>query len=575
MVDSHFKHVIICAENKQFANQLGEMLIHENSSAFRCTVTNQKEQLDQLILQLQPQCVVFHLKSNEPYDLIQIKKIKDTFTDILLPLIVIVDQGQELQAIKALEYGAEAYILAENCSAKVLNRTLLSAWQKIDIVGLENKQQKMLFKLSNTDSLTGLANRLVYEQYLSYSIARSLRFKRQMAVMHLVIDDFHDISKQYGERLCDDLLVAVGLRIQSYLRHGDLVARYSNSNFAIILDEINEFYDASVIAKRLINVLNMPFSLQNTNIKISCSIGIACFPIAGDTVLQLNTNAFKASQLAIENGGNCYHFFSEALNQESQQILMIANALHNALENNQFYLCFQPIYNLLSKQVVALEALIRWEHPSIGIIYPNEFIHLAEKSGLIIDIGHWVLQASCQQLADFRTKGLNINKVFVNVSARQLENSSLIYSVDSALETSKLTPENLGIEITETALMKNVNQSFEMLSQLRAKGIQIAIDDFGTGFFSLSFIKQLPFDTLKIDRSFVNGLNSDNTDKAIVQAVLNLVHNLNLNVVAEGIETPEQLQYLLQHHCAEGQGFLFSRPLSGTQLESYLRKSYR
>ncbi|TAK90807.1 MAG: EAL domain-containing protein [Burkholderiaceae bacterium] len=430
-----------------------------------------------------------------------------------------------------------------------------------------------LRSLAYYDSLTGLPNRWLFNQRLTEALAEAQRRQRKLAVLYLDLDRFKRVNDTLGHSAGDELLRGVAERLQHCLRGSDLVtiansmlpgdsvARLGGDEFTLLLSNIQHEDDVARVARRILEVLNEPLPVGGHGVYVTTSIGIALYPDDGVDPIELMKNADMAMYFAKEQGKNCFRYYTPSINQAAEERLDLENALHRAIAEDQLLLHYQPQIDMRSKKMIGAEALIRWQHPERGLIAPNIFIQIAEESGLIIPIGDWVIRTACAQLQRWRAQGLPPLCLSVNVSAKQFQHVGFVQNVKRMLEEFEVEPGTLGLEITETALMANEEDAIERLRALRALGVELYIDDFGTGYSSLSYLKRFPVQTLKIDQSFIHAVPDHAHSSAIIQAILALARSMNLNVIAEGIETQQQWEFLFEQGCQEMQGFLISKPL--------------
>ncbi len=429
-----------------------------------------------------------------------------------------------------------------------------------DITARKESENK-LKQLAHYDSLTGLANRTQFIERLKWSIDIAKRDGKKTALMFLDLDRFKLINDTLGHQAGDLLLIEVAQRLTKSVREVDTVSRLAGDEFTIILNSIKSPEDAGFVAKKILDALAVSVLLEGREIFISTSIGIAIYPSDGLDVNHLVKNADTAMYHAKERGRNNFQFFSNKMNQKVQNELEMETNLRQALKNNEFTLNYQPQFDLNSQQMIGLEVLLRWKHPILGFISPALFIPHAEKSDLIITIGEWVLRTACERSMAWQAEGLKPVRISVNLSGMQLKQHNLIDKITQILCETKLPPELLELELTEGVLMDNAEMTINTLNKLKEMGIRLSIDDFGTGYSSLSYLKRFPIDTLKIDQSFVKDIVTDNDDNAIASTIIAMAHNLRLKVIAEGVETKEQLDILYEKKCDEVQGYYFSRPL--------------
>ncbi len=426
--------------------------------------------------------------------------------------------------------------------------------------------------LAYYDPLTALPNRSLFNDRLQQEIQRAQRSNRLVALLFLDLDRFKEVNDSMGHGVGDQLLKQVADRLQQCVRADDTVARMGGDEFTIILGDLpsraRAISAATSVAEKIMQALAQPFWLIGREVFLSTSIGIALCPYDGEEAPLLLRNADTAMYHAKESGKNNFQFYAEAMNARSAERLDLQSALHRAVIDEQFELRYQPIVRLSDMQLIGAEALLRWRHPQKGLIAPNEFVPIAEESGLIVPIGAWVLDEACRQLAAWQADGLVIERMAVNLSARQFSDGNLSGAVIHALDNSGVDPGRLELELTESILMDDVGHSLGQLQDLKAMGVRLAIDDFGTGYSSLNYLKQFPLNCLKIDRAFVRQL-ADEQDQRIVQAIIALARSFQLEVLAEGIENAAQLQALHALGCDKAQGFYFSRPLTGDEFRIY------
>ncbi|MCL2182621.1 MAG: EAL domain-containing protein [Chitinispirillia bacterium] len=421
------------------------------------------------------------------------------------------------------------------------------------------------------DSLTKLPNRLLLQDRLEFMINHARRNNQLMALMLLDIDRFRLINDTFGYEIGDKLLQTIAERLLTCVRDVDVVFRSGDDEFAIILEEIAHQEDAAKVAKRILTSCAGPLQVNGHDVHTSVCIGISIFPHDGDGKVQMLQNAEAAMLRARETGLNNYQHYKPSMNARALERLTLENDLRSALSRYELCTFFQPQVEIKTSKITGMEALLRWKHPELGMIPPSQFIPIAEDTGLILSIGEWVLRSACLQTRKWQKMGLPL-VISVNLSANQFQQQNLVSIVESSLKNSGMTPDLLELEITESMSMKNPEETMKMLSGLKDLGVRIAIDDFGTGYSSLSYLKRFPIDTLKIDRSFLMDIPDNPRDAEIVKAIIAMAHSLNLSVIAEGVETELQAQYLVDNGCAKMQGYLFSPPVPETEFERLLRK---
>lgn len=452
-----------------------------------------------------------------------------------------------------------------------------------DITALR-KAEEHIHKLAYFDHLTALPNRTYFLELLDQTLAFARRYDRLGALLFIDLDNFKQVNDTLGHQHGDLLLKSVAKRLINSLRTVDRVARYSHSSafddkdalhqvarlggdeFTLLLPEIKHSEDAARVAKRVIEVISEPFSLKGSEVVVTPSIGITIFPLDATRVSDLLRNGDLAMHHAKRAGKHTYKFFDASLNETALRRLRIENALRRALENNELRLHFQPQIDIHSGALRGLEALLRWHHPELGQIPPLDFISIAEETGMILSIGEWVIQTACYELTQWLAQGLSIERVAVNVSAKQFSNQDLPGQIRRILTGCNLDPCHLELELTESVLMNQAEESVRALRALKTIGVQLAIDDFGTGYSSLSYLKRFPIDRLKIDQQFINNIETDRDNAAIALAVIAMAEAMSLAVTAEGVETLEQLRFLQGRCRGEVQGFLFSRPVPASEI---------
>lgn len=436
--------------------------------------------------------------------------------------------------------------------------------------------QERLAHLAHFDPLTDLPNRLYAMERLGHALDHAQRHNERVAVLYFDLDNFKTVNESLGHKVGDDLLIAVARRLQQRLRNEDTLARLSSDEFLVVLENLQRPEEAANIARTLIELLERPLPLGSGGREayLSASIGISLYPDDGLSSDDLLRNADSALHQAKQEGRNTYRFYTEGLTHQAHTRLSLEVHLRQALKRGEFILHYQPLVNASNGEPVGVEALLRW-NSSEGMVSPAQFIPLAEETGLIVPIGNWVLREACRQMQFWRQQGLPLQTLAVNLSPRQFRQADLLQQVREALHDSGLPAEHLELEITEGALIENLEQTQATLGALKGLGLKLAIDDFGTGYSSLAYLRRFPLDKLKVDQSFMRGVPEDQANLEIVATIVGLARNLKLCVLAEGVETGEQLQALRQLGCDQCQGYLFSRPLSAVQLAHWLRSDHQ
>nr|ACN58810.1 GGDEF family protein [uncultured bacterium BLR9] len=442
-------------------------------------------------------------------------------------------------------------------------------------VSVTRAMELKMAHLAQHDFLTDLPNRRVLDDRLRQAISLARRQGKQLAVLFVDIDRFKHINDSLGHGMGDKALQSMAERLTTCVRASDTVARQGGDEFVILLAEVTTADDAAIVAKKILSAVALPHRIGRHELQISASIGISTCPNDADDAETLIKHADIAMYQAKEKGRNNYQFFRADMNERVLQRQSLESSLRLALERQEFLLHYQPKMNLETGHITGMEALIRWRHPELGLVPPASFIGVAEDCGLMQPIGRWVLQEACRQVKEWMVAGLNPVPVAVNVSAVEFRRKHFFDGVISTLRETDLDPRYLELELTETVLMKEAEPTIAVLHALKSAGVKLAIDDFGTGYSSLSYLTRLPVDTLKIDRSFVTDVTTRTDNAAIVSAIIGMGKSLNLNVIAEGVETQEQLALLRSHCCAEGQGYYFSRPVSVPAVAELLNTELR
>lgn len=432
-------------------------------------------------------------------------------------------------------------------------------------------QEQQLAHMATHDPLTNLPNRVLFNDRLKQAIVEAERHECMVAVLFLDLDSFKLINDTHGHETGDQLLRAVAKRLSACVRSVDTIARLGGDEFIIVLPEVSHEQDIAQVAQRILDGFRAPYLVEGHEFFMSASVGITVFPLDDRDINNLLKNADIAMYTAKERGRNRYQFYTPSLNERVSKRLAFERDLRRALEREQFTVHYQPKMNVASNRIVGMEALVRWEHPERGLIAPSDFIPLAEETGLIVPIGEWVLHRACAQNRCWQAAGFPAVHIAVNVSGRQFRRHNLIGSVTRILKETGLDSRFLELELTESALMDDEETSMRMLSEIHHMGVGVAIDDFGTGYSSLSYLKRFPIGTVKIAPTFVHDIASGTTDGTVASAIIAMAHNLRLSVVAEGVETEEQLLYLQSRRCDLMQGYYFSRPLPPREFAALLQ----
>ncbi len=480
-----------------------------------------------------------------------------------LPLILLTGHGSRKVDLAAMEAGATDYLIKNELNSLLLERTIRYA--------IEHKEsEESLVHMVRHDHLTDLANRYYFEETLNKSISIAKRENWHLALLYLDLDKFKDINDTLGHNVGDLLLIAVSKRLHRCIREADTIARFGGDEFGVILTRIRHPYNAALVAKSLIQTLKKPFILNDNEVFVGVSIGIAIYPNAGENAKDLIRHSDLAMYSAKRKGSNSYQFYTPKLQSMVEQRVSLEHKLHNALKNNEFYLCYQPQIDIVSNRIVGLEALMRWHNDEIGNVEPVNFIPMLEESGQILEVGEWILRTACQQYTEW---GNNSLRLAINISAHQVFNPSFIDQISALMKDFPPLVGHLELEITESVMIQDLEDAISKFLQLSDLGVSIAIDDFGTGYSSLMSLKKFPVRAIKIDRSFIKDINIDDDNTIIVRSTILLAHSLNLHIIAEGVETKEQLTFLEEHHCDQYQGYYFSKPVKADVITKILKKS--
>jgi diguanylate cyclase (GGDEF)-like protein/PAS domain S-box-containing protein len=438
-----------------------------------------------------------------------------------------------------------------------------------DVTQARAMSQK-LSHLAQYDYLTDLPNRLLLNDRLTQAISVAHRHQQQLAVLFVDVDRFKHVNDSLGHLIGDKLLLSIAHRLVAGVRSSDTISRQGGDEFVILLSSVAHAADAALSAQKILTVAGMPHRVEGHDLQVTVSIGIGIYPDDGTDAETLLKNADIAMLNAKDNGRNNYQFFKPTMNEHAMERQSIEGSLRHALERREFVLHYQPKMDLMAETLTGAEALIRWRQPERGIVYPQDFIPIAEQCGYIVPIGRWVLREACRQRRRWLDAHLAAIPIAINISAVELRSSNFVAHVREILQETRLEPQYLEFELTETAFMQDPQPTITVLRALKDMGIQLTLDDFGTGYSSLSYLKRFPIDSLKIDKSFVHGLCTDSDDSKLVSAVINLGRSFHLQVVAEGVETREQFLALQAQDCAEGQGYYFHRPIPADEFAKLL-----
>ncbi len=480
-----------------------------------------------------------------------------------MPVIMLADNEDHLDDLEVIRQGAADYLNKQELSTSLLKRSVRYAIER-------KKIEQRLLTLSHYDPLTGLANRNLFYLKLTDGIIHSLRGSQMLALFFLDLDHFKEINDTLGHPIGDRLLQEVAARLRSATRASDTVARLGGDEFAIIATHLGEETDITLLAKKLICSFNDPFVLDGNQVSTFTSIGIALCPVHGHDPDELLRHADLALYQAKAAGRNNFKFYDSELDARAQEYRALEQEMRYALQQRNFTLHFQPMFSSNGARLIGVEALVRWFHKVRGMISPADFIPLAESSGLIMPLGEQVLEMACDQIKQWQSHSLSELVVAVNLSPAQFADPELVDKIAEILKKKQVSPRSLELEITENTLMETGPEVIDRLTWLHEMGIKLAIDDFGTGYSSLSYLKKFPVHKLKIDQTFIKDVTTDPDDASITRSIIHLGQAMNLEVIAEGVETEGQLEFLRQEGCQQVQGFLFAKPMNAEALINWM-----
>jgi diguanylate cyclase (GGDEF)-like protein len=488
-----------------------------------------------------------------------------TLTDVApeLPIVVLTASDDEAAAAEILRRGAQDHLLRGCCDAHLLARALRYAVER-------KRSERAILYLSRHDPLTRLPNRSHLQERLTLALARARQASHSVAALFLDLDCFKKVNDTLGRGAGDRLLMEVSERLKASLRESDSLARTGGDEFGLVLCELARAEEAGRLAEAMLEALRRPFVVEGHELIVSASLGISIYPWDGEDAETLLRHADIAMARSKHRGRDTHSFYSPALEMRSGERLSIETGLRHALDRGEFLLHYQPLVSLQGGRIAGFEALLRWQHPQLGLLRPDRFLPVAEVSGLIGPIGEWALREACLRARGWQRPGASPIQIAVNLSSRQINQSRLSSVISQALRDSNLGPQLLELELTEHGIMIDPEAAALSLQDLRAAGVRVTIDDFGTGYSSLRHLREFPIDHLKIDQSFLRDAGSRSPGAAIVSAIISMAHDLSIEVTAEGVETAEQLSFLRSRKCDRAQGYLFSQPLPIEEVEALL-----
>lgn len=491
------------------------------------------------------------------------------------PIIVLTEQDDNELAAQALQSGAQDYLVKGQIDRSTLERSIRYAIERNRLLEQLEESKRLQRHLAYHDALTILPNRHLLHDRLQQALAQSKRSGKLAALLFLDLDGFKRINDTLGHGIGDLLLKSVAKRLKTTVRQVDTVARLGGDEFTIVLLEINHAQDAKDVAQKILKVISQPYKIEEHELFVTASVGISIYPDDGSDIESLIRKADIAMYRAKGQGKNNYQVYNLSMDAKFFERLTLENSLRKAVENEELVAYYQPQVDLRTGEITGVEALVRWQHQKFGLVPPDKFIPLAEETGVILEIDEWMMKTACRQIKNWEREGIANIRVAVNLSTRQFRQKNLTEKVAQILNDSAVQPKNLCLEITENEVMHNIETTVEILQALKKMGVLLSLDDFGTGYSSLSYLKRFPIDILKIDRTFVNGIPSDRDDTAISTAIVVLAHSMELKVIAEGVEEPEQIAFLQSLQCDEIQGFYFSRPLNAETVTDLLKVKKR
>lgn len=560
------REVLLVEDNRIDAQLIRRLLRRVSASYYRITHVRTLNDAVLSADELAPDVILADLNLPDSRGTDTVASLQTAYPNI--PLIIVSAWEDEAVSLRSVKAGAQDYLVKGHIDGANLHRVIRYA--------IERKRTELeLVRLAQFDQLTGLPNRTLLRERVNHALARAMRSGSGVATLILDMDRFKEINDMLGHEVGDKLLIKAAKRIRANVRDEDTVARLGGDEFAVILEGVSEAKEVLPVIERIVDSLREVTTVDGHEVNTSTSIGIAMYPENGNNLSELLRAADLAMYQAKSSGRACYQFFADAMQEEAQSRRALEWALRHAVEANEFQLVYQPQICLRTGGVIGVEALIRWMHPTRGLLTPYHFIGALEEFGLINEVGEWVLQTACEQMRQWHALELQPMRISVNVSAQQFEDPLLIDKVRSALAATELSPEFLELELTESCLMSDAAETGALLREIRDVGVRIAIDDFGTGYSSLTYLNEFPLNALKIDKSFVQSVESNDRGGPISKMIIGLGQNLGLEVIAEGVETAGQLAYMQAHGCDIAQGYLYAHPESPEDLTPWLMANQR
>jgi diguanylate cyclase (GGDEF)-like protein len=566
--EEHEVRDVLLVEDNLIDAQLIRRLLRRVSSSAYYRITHVRTLNDAVLSaeELTPHVILADLNLPDSRGTQTVASLQTSYPEV--PLVIVSSWEDEAISLRSVKAGAQDYLVKGHIDGANLHRVIRYA--------IERKRTELeLVRLAHYDQLTSLPNRTLLRERVDHALARAMRAGSGVATLILDMDRFKEINDMLGHEIGDKLLVEAAQRIRDSVREQDTVARLGGDEFAVILEGVSEAREVLPVIERIIDSLNEVTTIDGHEVNSSTSVGIAMYPENGNDLSELLRAADLAMYQAKSSGRGRYQFFADAMQEEAQSRHALEWALRRAVEKNEFELVYQPQICLRTGMVIGVEALLRWMSPTRGLLTPYHFIAGLEEFGLINEVGEWVLRSACEQIRKWHSMDLEPMRIGVNVSAQQFEDPMLIDKIRGALKETKIPAELLELELTESCLMSDPGQAGALLREIRDVGVRIAIDDFGTGYSSLTYLNEFPLNALKIDKNFVQSVESTDRGGPISNMIIGLGQNLGLEVIAEGVETEAQLNYMREHGCDIAQGYLYARPASPEDLTPWLQANQR
>lgn len=554
--------LLLVAEDDLTANRLDEVLKRPEATPFEITRVLRVEEALHMLHGAQFDAMLIDLSVHEAEGLDSLMRARAAASSV--PIVVLTYQRDEETAMRAARAGAQDYLAKGEVTPELISRTLVHAIERHRILqDLTKAKQRHQF-LATHDSLTELPNRYWFMEHLEATMTTSKRRQSQMAVLFFDLDGFKAVNDNLGHALGDELLTDVARRLERVIRKNDVVARIGGDEFLAAIQDIPDEEGALALADKIRREIEQPYHLENNECWISASVGISIYPQHGEDADALIQSADTAMYQAKTSGKNCVHLYNSEMTDKAAERFELVNGLREAIHSGQLHLMFQPQVQVATEEIIGVETLVRWEHPTRGMVSPQEFIQVAEETGVMVQLGEWVLQSACEAAVSW--EGLKSVRVAVNISGRQIEQPNFAERVAKTLEETGLPASRLELELTESLAASEA--TLKVLEELRALGISVAIDDFGTGYSTLTLLRRLNVDRLKIDQSFVRGAAQTDPDGVIIEGIIHIARGLGIEVMAEGVETVDEMQLLLDRNCTQMQGYLFSKPVGRDEIDA-------